>query len=320
MPAIKSSACGKFILTGEHAVVYGQPAIALPLSSRRISLLVEPQLRRPSGKIHIYFPALGLDSDLDSLPPGHPIVRAVWETINFLRLSEMPGCNLRFNSQLPVGSGLGSSAAMSVATIRGLTEFLGHPLPDTTVNLLAFETEKFVHTNPSGVDNTVITYEKPVFFQTGSQLAFLQPAVDLYFILADSGIQKSTGETVTELAERYKVDPSSIQAKLGAIGELSNKARSAMESGNLPGIADAINQNQDLLRELKLSCPELDHLVDVALQSGALAAKLTGGGRGGHILALVEPGRADAVLQALRAGGALNPFQTVVKGHADPHE
>ncbi len=315
MPAIKSSACGKFILVGEHAVVYGQPAIALPLSSRRITLYVEPQLLAPSGKIKVFFPALGLDGEpVDQLPSNHPIYRAVWEVINYLSLSQSPSCDLRFNSQLPIGTGLGSSASMAVATIRGLSEFLGHTLSDAVTNELAFECEKYVHSNPSGVDNTVITYEEPVFYQKGQELVSLTPAADLHFVLADSGIQKSTGETVSGLAERYQADPALIKPKIESIGQLAKSARRAIETGNLAEIAEAINQNQRLLAELDLSCPELDHLVNVALESGALAAKLTGGGKGGHILALVKADRVETLLQNLITKGALNPFHTVIRG------
>jgi mevalonate kinase len=203
---------------------------------------------------------------------------------------------------------------MAVATIRGLLEFLGHPLSDAAINKLAFECEKYVHSNPSGVDNTVITYEEPVFYQKGQELVPLKPVTDLHFVLADSGIQKSTSEIVTGLAERYQADTGLIKPKIESIGQLANYARRAIETGNLAEIAEAINQNQRLLSELDLSCPELDHLVNVALESGALAAKLTGGGKGGHILALVEADRVETVLQGLISKGALNPFHTVIKG------
>ena len=224
MPALTSSACGKFILCGEHAVVHGQPAIALPLSSRRINLRVEPLILGPSGKIVLSFPSLGLDAEINDLPENHPIYHAVFETLKVLGITQKPSCRLHFNANLPIGSGLGSSAAMAVVTIRGLSAFLGHPLDEQTVNQLAYECEKQVHINPSGIDNTVISYEKPLFFQRGKEPEFIQTAKDLHFILADTGIQKSTRENVAQLADFVK-KPGFCQPRLEEIGYLAQTAK-----------------------------------------------------------------------------------------------
>lgn len=312
MPAISSSACGKFILTGEHAVVYGEPAIALPLTSRRIHVRVEASIMGQAGEISVAFPALGLDTKLDLLPDKNPIYRAIIETLNKLGIDQRPSCKLHYNTQLPIGAGLGSSAAMAVATIRGLSAFLGHPLDDTTVNQLAYECEKTVHNNPSGIDNTVITYERPVFFQRGKEISFLQPKNAFHFILADSGVQKSTHESVAQLAAFRDAKPAFVLPRITEIGELSQMAQSALLSGNEAELALAINRNQVMLRELELSCPELDHLISLAQDSGALAAKLTGGGKGGYMFALVEGEKANLVLEKMTEQGAINAFQTVV--------
>ena len=121
MPALTSSACGKFILCGEHAVVHGQPAIALPLSSRRIDLRVEPSILGPSGKIMLSFPALGLDAEIDDLPENHPIYHAVFETLKVLELHKSPAA---FQRQSAHRLDSGSSAAMAVFT-SGVFRFLG---------------------------------------------------------------------------------------------------------------------------------------------------------------------------------------------------
>ncbi len=315
MPAMTSSACGKFILCGEHAVVHGQPAIALPLSSRRINLRVEPSILGPSGKILLSFPALGLDTEIDDLPENHPIFHAVFETLKLLGIAQKPSCKLQFSANLPIGSGLGSSAAMAVATIRGLSAFLGHPLDDQTVNQLAYECEKQVHANPSGIDNTVITYEKALWFQRGKEPEFIQTAKDLHFILADTGIQKSTRENVAQLAQFREENPKFVNPRLEEIGDLAKEARKALLHGDIHLMAECVNRNQELLCDLELSCPELDRLISLAMESGALAAKLTGGGKGGHMLALVEAGKSEIVLQKMNNNGALNAFLTTVKGN-----
>lgn len=315
MPALTSSACGKFILCGEHAVVHGQPAIALPLSSRRINLRVEPSILGPSGKILLSFPALGLDTEIDDLPENHPIFHAVFETLKVLGIAQKPSCKLHFNANLPIGSGLGSSAAMAVATIRGLSAFLGHPLDEQTVNQLAYECEKQVHANPSGIDNTVITYEKALWFQRGKEPEFIQTAKDLHFILADTGIQKSTRENVAQLAQFREKNPDFVNPRIEEIGDLAKEARKALLNGDINLMAECVNRNQELLRDLELSCPELEQLISIVLDSGALAAKLTGGGKGGHMLALVEAGKSEIVLQKMNNNGALNAFLTIVKGN-----
>lgn len=315
MPALTSSACGKFILCGEHAVVHGQPAIALPLSSRRINLRVEPSILGPSGKILLSFPALGLDTEINDLPENHPIFHAVFETLKVLGIAQKPSCKLHFNANLPIGSGLGSSAAMAVATIRGLSAFLGHPLDEQTVNQLAYECEKQVHANPSGIDNTVITYEKALWFQRGKEPEFIQTAKDLHFILADTGIQKSTRENVAQLARFREENPKFVNPRLEEIGDLAKEARKALLNGNINLLAECVNRNQELLRDLELSCPEIDKLISLAMESGALAAKLTGGGKGGHMLALVEADHSKIVLEKMNQKGALNAFLTIVKGN-----
>ena len=315
MPALTSSACGKFILCGEHAVVHGQPAIALPLSSRRINLRVEPSILGPSGKILLSFPALGLDAEIDDLPENHPISHAVFETLKLLGIEQKPSCKLHFSANLPIGSGLGSSAAMAVATIRGLSAFLGHPLDDQTVNQLAYECEKQVHANPSGIDNTVITYEKALWFQRGREPEFIQTAKNLHFILADTGIQKSTRENVAQLAQFREENPKFVNPRLEEIGDLAKEARKALLNGDESVLAKCVNRNQELLQDLELSCLELDELISLAMESGALAAKLTGGGKGGHMLALVEADQSEIVLQKMNNNGALNAFLTTVKGN-----
>lgn len=315
MPALTSSACGKFILCGEHAVVHGQPAIALPLSSRRINLRAEPLILGPSGKIVLSFPSLGLDAEINDLPENHPIYHAVFETLKVLGITQKPSCKLHFNANLPIGSGLGSSAAMAVATIRGLSAFLGHPLDEQTVNQLAYECEKQVHINPSGIDNTVISYEKPLFFQRGKEPEFIQTAKDLHFILADTGIQKSTRENVAGLAKFREENPDFVKPRLEEIGNLARTARKALLSGDDILLAHCVNRNQKLLRDLELSCPELEQLISMAMDAGALAAKLTGGGKGGHMLALVEADKSNIVLERMTQKGALNAFITIVKGN-----
>ena len=310
MPAISRSACGKAILLGEHAVVHNQPAIAIPLSSKRIKVTVEPRILAPTGKIRVFSPLLDLDHDLTTLPENHPVFQAVRLTLSELNILQTPSCTLHITSTLPISSGLGSSAALAVATTRALSEFLGHPLDLETVNRIAFECETYVHGKPSGIDNTVVTYEKPILFQKGKKVEIFQPGKTFFFVLADSGVYKSTWATVASLAKDLEKEPARIQPKLEEIGQLSVQGKQALLDGDTSSLAAAINRNQSILEELDLSCTELDLLIEKSMESGALAAKLTGGGKGGHMLAFVEEDSLQPLLEILQELSGGKAFYT----------
>ena len=317
MPVISQSASGKAILLGEHAVVYGQPAIAIPISSRRLTVRIEPNILGPSGKLRIIAPMLDLDQDFFALPESHPIYQAISLTLKELGIEQIPACTLHISSNLTVSSGLGFSAALAVAIIKTLSEFLGHPFDLETVNRLAFICETFVHGHPSGIDNTTVTYEKPILFQKGSEPTILKPSKDLHFVLADSGIRKSTYDTVAQLREEFTQNPDFVQSRIEKIGNLVKKASPNLTDVNRALQAELINRNQEILRELNLSCPELDRLINLALAHGALAAKLTGGGKGGHMLALVEESLIENVYSALNQASGGKAFRTSVFAEED---
>lgn len=313
MPAISRSACGKAILLGEHAVVHAQPAIAIPLSGKRVKVSVEPQILAPTGKIRVISPVLDLNRDLDTLPENHPVFQAVLLTLAELNILQTPNCTLHISSTLPISSGLGSSASLAVATTRALSEFLGHPLDSKTVNKIAFKCETYVHGKPSGIDNTVVTYEKPIIFQKGKDIEFIESGRSFFFVLADSGVNKSTKETVASLAQQLEDSPTQIQPMLEEIGQLTLQGKQALHDGDVTSLAEAINRNQEILAELDLSCPELNFLIEKAMEAGALAAKLTGGGKGGHMLALVEENSLEPVLASLQEASTGKAFSTILK-------
>lgn len=313
MPAISNSACGKAILLGEHAVVHSQPAIAIPLSSKRVKVSIEPQITAPTGKIRVISHILDLEQDVDTLPENYPVFQSVHRTLAELNITQPPSCTLHISSSLPISSGLGSSAALSIAISRALSEFLGHPLDLEVINRIAYECETLAHGRSSGIDNTVITYEKPIYFQKKKGFEFVRPGRQFSFVLADSGVHKSTRETVSRLAESLENDPAEIQPKLVEIGRLADQGKRALVDGSIENLASAINRNQSILSALDLSCPELDYLIENAMQAGALAAKLTGGGKGGHMLALVEEDSLQAVLDTLQVLSFGKAFFTSVK-------
>ncbi|NWF71359.1 MAG: mevalonate kinase [Chloroflexi bacterium] len=302
------SAPAKVILFGEHAVVYGQPAIAVPVSALRAVASTQP-----GSGLHIVAQDLGktLPIDIskevvdDSLAL---IVKLVLQTLK----RPLPDLTITLASQIPMASGLGSGAAVAAALARALSGALGQPLDNNTLNSLIYEVEKTHHGTPSGIDNTVIVYEQPVYFVRGQppeRLIIRQPFT---LVVADTGKSALTHVAVGDVRQLYDAQPARIQPVLDSIGALVKDARGALESGDTNALGPLMLRNHAYLKQLTVSSPELDTLVDAAMQAGALGAKLSGGGRGGNMIALVTPETQTRVEKALLRAGAVRAFSTLV--------
>lgn len=313
MPALSASAPGKVILFGEHAVVYGQPAIAVPVSQVTAKATVTPEIRAAQGEVRIQAPDIDLDANLDDLPEDQPLAAAVRAGLAAFGVTRAPAFTLRVHSTIPVAGGLGSGAAVSVAVLRAVSAFLGHPLGDDEVSDLAFEIEKLHHGTPSGIDNTVVTYARPVYFVKGRSIEVFSIPTPFTLVIADTGVPSPTKVAVGDLRQAWQTDPERYEAIFGAIGSLAKQARHAIEAEENAGLGPLMDQNHSLLQSLDVSSPELDRLVEAAHSASALGAKLSGGGRGGNMIALVKPEQADKVAQALEAAGAKSTIITEVK-------
>jgi mevalonate kinase len=313
VPAISASAPGKVILIGEHAVVYGQPAIAVPVQQVAAKAIVSPAIQAASGSIHIAAPQVNVDANLAEMPDSDPLAAAVRATLSELAIEKPPAFTLRVSSTIPLAAGLGSGAAVSVAIIRAVSAFLGKTLADERVSALAFEVEKLHHGTPSGIDNTVITFAKPVFFIKGQPIQTFRVAQPFTLIIADTGVASPTRVAVGDVRAAWEKDKQHYEDVFAAIGSIATKARAAIESGNNAALGALMDQNHSYLQEIGVSSPELDNLVEAAQQAGAQGAKLSGGGRGGNMIALVDEKSADAVIDALQAMGAKGIITTIVK-------
>jgi mevalonate kinase len=207
---------------------------------------------------------------------------------------------------------LGSGAAVSVAILKALYYFFGMEIKPESLSTIAFEAEKAYHGNPSGIDNTVIAYELPVYFVREQPISFLKIPTKFILLIANSGIPGKTIETVNTVRQRYEKDPEEIKIILQQIGDLVQQARYYLENGNIIDLSSTLNQNHHLLQQLGVSIPKLDDLVKAALQAGAMGAKLSGGGGGGNIIALVDETKVSTVEQALIQEGATQVISTVV--------
>ncbi|HVO70585.1 MAG TPA: mevalonate kinase, partial [Aggregatilineaceae bacterium] len=220
---------------------------------------------------------------------------------------------LTVHSTIPIASGLGSGAALATALIRALGHALERPPSNEALNPLVYEVEKRHHGTPSGIDNTVIVYQQPVYFVRGRLPEPFIIACPFTLLVADSGHGTPTHITVRDVRRLYESEPKRVGAIFDRIGAIVEAARSAIESGTMGALGLLMDENHALLRELTVSSADLDRLGSAARAAGAAGAKLSGGGRGGNLLALVEPDQAAAVAAALRRAGAVNVIQTTVQ-------
>ncbi len=312
MPAFTATAPGKIILFGEHAVVYGRPAIAVPVRQIRARTVVSADPRGQPGAVRIQAADIDLDAWLDELEADHPLKQVIRGVLNELQIGRLPACRLKITSSIPVAAGLGSGAAVSVATIRALAAFLGRSLTDERVSALAYEVEKLHHGTPSGIDNTVITYAAPVYFKKGQPIEILHLGSHFTIVIGDTGISSPTMVAVSDLRKLWLADPHQYEAIFDAAGEIAKRARVCIENGMLQALGPLMDENQSLLEQMGVSSDELERLVQAARQAGAIGAKLSGGGRGGNMISLVHPEHAQQVARALQDAGAVRTWVTMV--------
>ncbi len=310
-----AKAPAKVILFGEHAVVYGQPAIAIPVTRVNATARILPQIDASQGQIQVQAPDIQLDKKLTDLPEDHPLAAAIRLTLTAIAPVHLPSLSVQISSTIPVAAGMGSSAATSVAIIHALSNFFGAHLSSEQISDLAFEVEKLHHGTPSGIDNNVIAHQQPVYFVKDQPIEFLKINNPTHWIIADTGEKTPTREAVAGVRERYQADPAAYSPILSAIGEITRQAREPLASGDLALLGPLLNENQDQLRMLGVSCGSLDALIAAALQAGAFGAKLSGGGLGGNIISLANPEIAQSIAAALVQAGARHVITTILQAN-----
>jgi len=305
---VERSACAKVILCGEHAVVYGRPAIALPLPTLRARARIETG----SCAFTIVAPDVGVTVSLwrHSRRTRNPLARAALAAFELIG-QRPPRATLTVTSDIPVGANLGSGAAVSVAIGRAIAAHFDRALLPEEVSQMAYEVEQLHHGSPSGIDNTVIAYEQPVWFARGKPLELLDAKIGagLPLVIADTGIATPTRIPVGDVRAAWERDRDRIEGYFDAIAALVHRSREALERNDLAQLGHAMNANHALLQQLGVSCPELDALCDAARAAGALGAKMSGGGRGGNMIALArDVAHAEALREALLRAGAKRVF------------
>lgn len=314
MAITQTSAPGKIILFGEHAVVYGRPAIAAPVTQVRATATVEDS---PDTGLRLRAPDIRRDYWLRQASEGDPFAKAVRAFLGQAGLTEELPLIVTIHSTIPIASGLGSGAAMAAAVIRALAQHLGRPdlAQNGQVSAMTFQVEQLLHGTPSGIDNTVVSFERPVYFvrqQPANRIETLTIGTPLSFLIADTGIASPTKVAVGDVRREWQAQTAHFERLFDACGRVAQAARQAMERGEVDQIGGLMTENQAYLREMTVSSPELERLIHAAEEAGALGAKLSGGGRGGNMIALVTPADQGVVQAALLDAGARAVLSTVL--------
>ena len=290
------SAAGKVILLGEHAAVYGRHALALPIPDA-----VTATVKETDPGIVLEVPDWGLSREIS--PDAGGADAAVYRILQDLGVAGR-GFLIRVRSVLPRAMGLGSSAAFAVAIVRAFDRLLGLALDDARVNEIAFECEKLAHGNPSGVDNTLATYARPLLFcnRESFQTEALELAQVPPIVIACSHQPGATHEQVAGVRARYERQPTVYAGIFDQVDALSMAGARALVGSDYAELGQLMDVCQGLLNALGVSTPELERMADIARRAGAAGAKLTGAGGGGSIVALC-PGKVADVVAALQSAG-----------------
>lgn len=296
-------ACGKIILIGEHAVVYGAPAIAIPFQSVGATVHVRPS--DDQSRLHCDF-YTGSITDMPETLLGLKV--AIEETLASLNQSD--AClTLTIDSTIPIERGMGSSASIAIAMIRALYTYYQQELPQETLLALVNASEKVVHGNPSGIDAAIIATEHALVFQKAQPSQSLTVSLDAYLIVADSGITGRTKEAVTTVKAFQEEHPVQHAELLSQLETLVLSVQQELQDGDSTIVGQAFTHAHTCLQELGVSHPTIDMLVQTAIDHSALGAKLTGGGLGGCMIALAHDSQtAQTIANALLQNGAKQTF------------
>jgi len=267
----RGAAGGKAILVGEHAVVYGGRAVAMPVSGLQVRVLL----------------SAGGGWDLGE-PPGarEPLLDRARDAVLEAAGWQGPPPHLAVRSTLPLACGLGSSAAFAVALARAVLDAVGRAADDEVVRALADAAEAEFHGNPSGVDVATVVRAQPILFRRGEVPAPvpLRGRFDLWIV--DTGVRSQTGDVVSDVARLRERDPDRFTTSNVQIATSVEQALAALREGDVGALGQAMYTAMRGLRGIGVSHPAVEAVVDAATARGAAGAKLSGAGRGGVVLVL----------------------------------
>jgi mevalonate kinase len=296
----EATAPGKVILCGEHFVVYGEPAVVAAIDLKAYayaSFTDEPG-------IHVYSNRV----PENALRPIHNVIMLLLESRSVKLIDK--GLTVSISSDIPISAGLGSSAAVSVASILAVSKLLGFNLKKSEVVALGVKAEEIIHGRPSGIDPTISVYGGMLVFKIGSRIRRIKPAKPIELIIADSGLKRSTGFMVRRVGELASKHPTIFSRLRSTARIIVKQAIEAIIEGDIEKLGIMLNLNHGLLSAIGVSNTRLEKLIYAAREAGALGSKITGAGGGGCIIALARPGESDRIVSALVDAGAEAVYRT----------
>lgn len=276
---ILSTTYGKIILIGEHSVVHNKPAIAIPFNGTKLEVKIEES---KDNKIICKFYDGLLSESSDELQGIRTLVEKFLQVHNIKEK-----INIKIDSNIPNERGMGSSAAASIGVARALFKYFNIEYNNDKLSEWANISEKIIHGNPSGLDINTVLHNKSIYFIKNKKLEAFPINLDAHLVIVDSGKKGKTKEAVSDVQRLLESDKS-YYSYIDNLGILTDQARDAMNNNDVETLGNILNQAQDNLRQLTVSDQSIEDLVEIALKNGALGSKLTGGGRGGCVIALAK--------------------------------
>jgi mevalonate kinase len=314
----RTNAYGKLILFGEHFVVYKVPALVGAISDYTNCdvQLVDAMVTgtQPGLSIIDHRPAVP-HYKVQKAEEGEEAVKLVLDHLQIdYKTRYYVTCT--FGGTLTCVSGIGASAAQVVALARALKHEIPKPMTLDEINAAGYEGEKGYHGTPSGIDNTAATFGGLLKFQrTEDAPIFTKFAISepIRIVFASTGITASTTTVVGDVRSKKEADPAWFDGLLQQYMKIAEQAETALVKQDLATLGKLLNENHKLCQELTVSCAELDHLVEAAINAGAMGAKMSGTGRGGLMLALCETSdQQDVIEEALSKAGAAQVWKTTL--------
>ncbi|WP_429970929.1 mevalonate kinase [Fructilactobacillus sp. Tb1] len=281
---MKNEAIGKshakVIFLGEHSAVYKKPAIVFPLPQVQVKVSIKPNQSTETVIYSNYFNGL-----LSDLPTSMHGLLSLIERLNLKLNQQKISFDIHITSEIPLGRGMGSSAAISAAITRAYFAYFQKSLDSQSLDSFINIEESITHGNPSGIDAKTVVSEQPILFENSK---FLRISFNTtgFIIIADTGISSNTKTAVDEVRNRLENKPKKVKNEIDILGDLTEAAKTTLNDNDIEKTGQLMDQAQTILTALGVSSPEIDNLVNVAKTNGALGAKLTGSGMGGCIIAL----------------------------------
>ncbi|AFT99548.1 mevalonate kinase [Nocardia brasiliensis] len=301
----------KVVLFGEHAVLYGVAAAAIPV--KQLTMQVTASLSAADDECWVTFAGPGALPAVDPRRRADAPMRVLVSNTLAALGSRHRGVNLVVDCGIPQARGLGSSAAGARAVVLALADLLDRHIEPQVCHYLIQSSEQAVHGKSSGVDAAAVAASRPILFRDGvaTDLAW---GVDALVVIADSGVAASTQDAVGQLRRRFEQHPGRQAEFVDRALRIVRTATDGLARGDLDAVGRAFTRNHELLRDVELSSAALDALVDSAVAAGSPGAKLTGGGLGGCVLALARDlPQASEIAMAFRRAGATSTW-TVAPG------